>query len=76
MKDCGKRRWVDPHWFRGNSYLKIGWDWIKIALTQVWKLFSTLRLSGFPDPETAKASRKQDRKKYWLEFTVKSFNYA
>ena len=20
----GKRRWVDPHWFRGNSYLKIG----------------------------------------------------
>ncbi|MDJ0719656.1 MAG: transposase [Prochloraceae cyanobacterium] len=76
MKDCGKRRWVDPHWFRGNSYLKIGWDSIKTALTQVWKLFSTLRLSGFPDPETAKASRKQDRKKYWLEFTVKSFNYA
>src|SRR5712671_897019 len=24
----GKRRLVDPHWFRGSSYLKIGWKWI------------------------------------------------
>jgi hypothetical protein len=24
----GKRRWVDPHWFRGTSYLKIGWKWV------------------------------------------------
>ncbi len=30
----GKRRWVDPHWFRGSSYLKIGWDWVKTALTK------------------------------------------
>jgi hypothetical protein len=22
----GKRRWVDPHWERGNSYLRIGWN--------------------------------------------------
>ena len=27
----GKRRWVDPHWFRGSSYLKIGWNWVKTA---------------------------------------------
>lgn len=24
----GKRRWVDSHWQRGNSYLRIGWNWI------------------------------------------------
>ena len=28
----GKRRWVDPHWFRGNSYFRIGWEWGKTAL--------------------------------------------
>jgi hypothetical protein len=28
----GHRRWVDPHWFRGNSYLRIGWQWVKTAL--------------------------------------------
>ena len=27
----GKRRLVDPHWFRGSSYLKIGWNWVKTA---------------------------------------------
>ena len=27
--NSGKRRWVDPHWFRGNSYFRIGWDWVK-----------------------------------------------
>ncbi len=30
----GKRRMVDPHWFRGNSYLKIGWNWLKHALNK------------------------------------------
>ncbi len=25
--EMGKRRWVDPHWFRGLSYLQIGWRW-------------------------------------------------
>ncbi len=29
---AGKRRWVDPHWCRGNSYFRIGWDWLKAAL--------------------------------------------
>ncbi len=27
----GKRRFVDPHWFRGSSYFKIGWAWVKTA---------------------------------------------
>ncbi|NEO65362.1 MAG: transposase [Moorea sp. SIO4G2] len=73
----GKRRMVDPHWFRGSSYLKIGWSWVKTALTLGWELFQTLILNGRPDPSPAIASRKQDEKKrYRLEFTVRSFDYA
>jgi hypothetical protein len=51
-----KRRWVDPHWLRGNSYLRIGWQWVKTALARGWELFATLRLSGTPDPEPSRAS--------------------
>ncbi len=73
----GKRRLVDPHWFRGSSYLKIGWAWVKTALTQGWELFQTLFLNGQGDPQPAIASRQQHkRKKYRLEFTVRSFDYA
>lgn len=51
-----KRRWVDPHWLRGNSYLRIGWPWVKSALARGWELFAPLRLSGTPDPEPSRAS--------------------
>jgi hypothetical protein len=51
-----KRRWVDPHWLRGNSYLRIGWQWVKTALARGWELFVTLHLSGTPDPEPCRAS--------------------
>jgi len=54
-----KRRWVDPHWQRGNSYLRIGWQWVKTALTRGWELFTTLHLSGAPDPEPCRASASQ-----------------
>lgn len=53
----GKRRWVDPHWFRGQSYLRIGWNWLKHATTKGWPLLDTLRLDPTPDPEPAIASR-------------------
>jgi hypothetical protein len=36
----GKRRWVDAHWFRGQSYLKIGWHWVKLALSQGYELIT------------------------------------
>lgn len=55
----GKRRRVDPHWFRGASYLKIGWAWVKKALRRHWPLLTHLVLPGEPDPEPAIASRKQ-----------------
>jgi hypothetical protein len=51
-----KRRWVDPHWLRGNSYLRIGWQWVKSALARGWELFATLQLSGMPDPDPCRAS--------------------
>jgi len=52
----GKRRWVDPHWFRGSSYLKIGWNWVKTALVKGWCLCSKLRLIGGIDPEPSMSS--------------------
>jgi len=55
----GHRRWVDPHWFRGESYLKIGWRWVKQALSTGQTLSPTLTLSSQADPEPARASRAQ-----------------
>jgi hypothetical protein len=66
----GKRRWVDPHWFRGSSYLKIGWDWVKTALTKGFELITRLYLSSEPDPEPAMASRSQDPNRPPLQFSV------
>ena len=45
-----RRRLVDPHWFRGLSYLKIGWNWINTALTKNWAfcLFPLLLLILIP----------------------------
>lgn len=34
----GKRRQVDAHWNRGMSYLKLGWNWIRLAITHQWKI--------------------------------------
>ena len=70
-----KRRWVDPHWFRGNSYLRIGWRWVQTALTRGWALFSTLGLSGAPDPDPAKASHSQAEKAPPITF-MQTFFYA
>ena len=70
-----KRRWVDPHWFRGNSYLRIGWRWVQTALACGWALFTTLGLSGAPDPDPAKASHAQAEKAPPVTFT-RTFFYA
>ena len=67
----GKRRWVDAHWFRGNSYLKIGWKWVRRAFIKGYELITQLRLSPLPDPEPAMASRKQAKKRIELSFSVR-----
>jgi hypothetical protein len=55
----GKRRWVDPHGFRGQSYLKIGWNWVKRALSRGDALVPRLHVSAEADPEPAMASKKR-----------------
>jgi hypothetical protein len=37
----GKRRWVDAHWFRGQSDLNIGWNWVKLALSRGYELLTS-----------------------------------
>lgn len=72
----GKRRWVDAHWNRGNSYFRMGWNWLKGCLHQDWHLFPTLALQGGADPEPAIASKKQSQQQFEREFTVKSYRFA
>ncbi len=74
--ESGNRRRVDPHWFRGNSYFRIGWDWIKVALINGWQLLKTAILTSNQDPEPAMASQKQhEARLYRLEFQVQKFLY-
>lgn len=56
---AGKRRQVDAHWNRGMSYLKLGWNWIRLALTHQWKIQVHQFLSSVPDPQPAIASKRQ-----------------
>ncbi len=72
----GKRRIVDAHWFRGSSYLKIGWKWIKHALSQGLDLITRLRLSSAPDPDPAMASRKQQAKSRMPIFQTTMADFA
>lgn len=60
--ETGRRRLVDPHWFRGLSYLQIGWRWVKRALVWGGNFLPLLWLSSDPDPEPAIASWRN-----WLE---------
>ena len=66
----GKRRWVDAHWFRGNSYLKIGWKWVLRALIKGFELITAFRLFPAPDPEPAKSSKKRRQKPKLSVYTV------
>ena len=66
--ETGQRRLVDAHWFRGSSYLKIGWNWIRRAVERKEKLLNHLALSPQPDPEPAMASRKQHTKRMQPRF--------
>lgn len=61
--ESGERTRVDPHWFRGMSYLKIGIEWVKRSLNEWLPLQEEVRLSGAPDPAPAISSRKQYRQR-------------
>ena len=53
------RRWIDSHWDRGMSYLKIGWGWLRQQYRRRWPVLPPFQLDPEPDPEPAIASRRQ-----------------
>jgi hypothetical protein len=53
----GQRGLVAPHWLRGSSYLKMSWNWVKLALTRGYALITHMSVSGECDPELAMASK-------------------
>jgi hypothetical protein len=68
----GKRRLVDAHWNRGMSYLKLGWNWLRLALTHQWEIENYRFLSSLPDPQPALASKRQQELAFQREFVVLS----
>ena len=74
----GRRRKVDPHWFRGSSYLKIGWQWLKHAMNKGWQLSRGWCLRGGEDPAPARASRRQSEiaQRKFQRFTCTTGSYA
>jgi len=64
----GKRRLVDPHWFRGSRAVKIGWHGVNDALNRGCELITTVYGSSEPDPEPAMASKKQEEKRRQSRF--------
>jgi len=72
----GKRRLVDVHWFRGNSYFRIGIDWIHAALLDGWQLIQHVLFTSNKDPEPAMASRLQHEKRFVrLEFKLSNVQF-
>ena len=70
------RRWVDPHWFRGNSYFRIGWEWVKAAPFNAWRIIRSVRFTSNCDPDPVMASRRQHlKRKYRIEFSVQTYCY-
>jgi hypothetical protein len=64
------RRWVDTHWDRGMSYLKIGWQWLRQQFRKNWPVLPPFQLDPKPDPEPAIASRRSGPhpKRQWVVF--------
>jgi hypothetical protein len=64
---AGRRREADPHGFRGLSYARIGWNWIRRALARGEALIQALALPTARDPEPARASRRQPDRSRWMD---------
>ena len=72
--ESGKRQMVDTHWFRGNSYFRIGLDWVKTSFIKGWAVIQSVRFTSNKDSEPAMASRKQHEKRlFQIEFQVQTF---
>ena len=66
----GKRQQVDPHWKRGMSYFKLGWNWLKLAVTRQWQIQPYRFFSGDLDPEPITLSKRQRQQHNDRVFTV------
>jgi hypothetical protein len=53
-----QRRFVDPHWERRLSYLKLGWRWQLQQYQRAWQAFAPFLLDPAPDPFPVLASRR------------------
>jgi len=77
VANSGYRRLVDPHWFRGLSYLKIGWNWIHTAITKNWAFLPSYSFTSYLDSDPAMASRrKHHHKLFRIEFSASTFDWA
>ena len=68
------RRWVDTHWDRGMSYLKIGWKWLRQQFRKQWSVLPSFWLDPAPDPQPAIASRRQAARRPKRHWQVSYFN--
>ncbi len=73
----GQRRRIDTHWFRGNSYFRIGWEWVKAAWLKGWQVISAVGFFTHRDPDPVMASAKQDEyRRLRFEFQIQTFVYT
>jgi len=56
-----KRRGGDPHWFRDQSYRKIGWNCVKLSVRKGYDLITSCHVSPAADPVSAIASKNQSQ---------------
>lgn len=73
--EAGDRQKVDVHWLRGNSYLRIGWDWIRQALIEPRPLISQVRFVGSFNTDPVVPSLKYLKDRFLLEFTAQTLAY-
>ncbi|MGZ3610738.1 MAG: transposase [Ktedonobacteraceae bacterium] len=62
------RRFVDTHWDRGLSYLKIGWRWLRQCYRRGWQVFTSSWLDPAPDSVPVLPSRRSANciKRQWI----------
>ena len=69
--ESGNRSQVDVHSFRGNSYFRIGWDWIRRSFVLPLSLLTTtVSFLGHFDVDPVLPSLKDLRKRFSLDFSI------